>query len=87
MLQGDGGPLDVVYIVMKALIAIGLWGAASIGHFQHRLAWWERLFAMGAAFSLVAALPATDEIGFALTAMFIGQHWWRHRVPAGAAPG
>ncbi len=87
MLQGDGGAMDVVYIVMKAMIAIGLWGAASIGHFQQRLAWWERLLAMGAAFSLVAALPATDEIGLALTALFVVQHWWRHRVPAGAAQG
>ena len=86
MLQG-GTTLDVVYIVAKALIAIGLWGAASIGHFQQRLAWWERLLAMVAAFSLVAALPVTDEIGLALAALFVLQHWWRHRVRARAAQG
>src|SRR5690606_27066369 len=30
MLQGDGGIVSVVYIVFKAMLAIGLWGAGAI---------------------------------------------------------
>jgi TRAP-type uncharacterized transport system fused permease subunit len=74
-----GYPLAVAYIVFKAILAIALWGAAGIGFLVRRLAWWERLFATVAAFSLVVALPSTDEIGFALSALFIGQHVWRAR--------
>ncbi len=83
MLQG-GGPLAdsigylpaVIYIVIKAALAIALWGAAVIGWLGHRLALWERALAMAAAFTLIAALPLTDEVGFALAAMF-GFLWWR----------
>jgi hypothetical protein len=41
--------------------------------------WWERLLATAAAFSLVLALPITDEVGFALSALVIAAHWWRTR--------
>jgi len=74
MLQGDPSVLAVVYIVGKALLAITLWGAASIGYLRAPLATWERLFAAAAAFMLVAALPLTDEIGFVACASFIGWH-------------
>ena len=43
------------------------------------LALWERLLAMAAAFTLIAALPLTDEVGFALSALFVGQLWLRRR--------
>ncbi len=78
MLQG-GGPLDVAYIVLKCLLAIGLWGGATVGYISAPLAWWERAWATVAAGTLVAALPITDEIGFALSAGFIGWHVWRVR--------
>lgn len=86
MLQ-DGGPLSealgypvaVAYIVFKTALAIGLWGAAVIGFLKTHMAAWERILATLAAFCLVAALPATDEIGFALAALSIGAHWWRNR--------
>ena len=90
MLQ-DGGPLAdaigyapaVAYIVLKTLIAIGLWGIAVIGWVGRSLNWMERLLAMGAAFTLVAALPLTDEIGFALFAIFALLLWrTRLRSPA-----
>ena len=89
MLQ-DGGPLAqalgywpaVVYIVTKTVLAIGLWGAAVIGWLGRPLAIWERALAMAAAFTLIAALPLTDEVGFALSALFIGQLWLRHRRAA-----
>ncbi|MDF1587401.1 TRAP transporter permease [Marinimicrococcus flavescens] len=89
MLQ-DGGPMAaslgywgaVAYILFKALLAVGLWGAASIGHLFGRLGWPERILAALAAFALVVAMPATDQIGFALAALMVGWHWWRSRRPA-----
>lgn len=86
MLQ-DGGPMAeaigywpaVVYITLKAVIALGLWGVTVIGWLGRPLALWQRGLAMAAAFSLVAALPLTDEAGFALFAAFAGMLWWQNR--------
>ena len=69
----------IVYIVIKALFAIGLWGAASIGHWRAPLTGYERLLALVAGATLIAALPLTDEIGFALGALVVGWHLWRNR--------
>ena len=86
MLQ-DGGPLAqsigyapaVAYIVVKCVLAIGLWGVAVIGWLGQRLPVWQRLLAAAAAFTLIAALPLTDEIGFALTALFAVIKWLQAR--------
>ncbi len=86
MLQ-DGGPLAkeigyslaVIYIVFKTSLAIGLWGAAVIGYLGARLTITERLLAVAAAFTLVAAIPITDEVGFALSAVVAVLHWQRLR--------
>jgi TRAP-type uncharacterized transport system fused permease subunit len=78
MLQ-DGTWLDTAYIVFKAMLAIGLWGAASIGHLRTGMSWPERILAATAAGFLVVALPVTDEIGFGLAAAFLGWHFWRSR--------
>jgi len=90
MLQ-DGGALAaaigywpaVAYIVLKALMALALWGACVIGWLGRPLAIWERLIAVVAAFTLVAALPITDEIGFALAVVF-GLLVWRRKAPVSA---
>ncbi|MAY60808.1 MAG: C4-dicarboxylate ABC transporter [Rhizobiales bacterium] len=90
MLQ-DGGALAqsigylpaVFYIIVKAVIAIGLWGAAVIGYLGRPLGWPMRVLAMVAAFTLIAALPVTDEIGFALFAVF-GFLLWRELRTASA---
>lgn len=82
MLQ-DGGAMAasigywpaVAYIVAKTLVSIGLWGLAIIGWFGRPLGWSIRVLAMVAAFTLIAALPATDEIGFALAALVAGLVW------------
>ncbi len=83
MLQ-DGGPLAqqigyvpaVAYIVLKALIAIGLWGAAVIGWLHRPLAVWERALAALIAAMLIAALPFSDQLGLSLFVVFI-LLWWR----------
>jgi TRAP transporter 4TM/12TM fusion protein len=82
MLQ-DGGPLAesvgylpaVIYIVVKTVVAIGLWGIAVIGWLGKPLSWPLRGLAMVAAFTLVASLPLTDEVGFALAVVFAGLIW------------
>ena len=76
MLQGDS-LVATAYVVFKAVIAITLWGAAAIGFLRTKLHWAERLLAATGAFFLVVALPATDEIGFALCASFLLYHWYR----------
>ena len=89
MLQ-DGGPMAqaigywpaVAYVVAKALLAIGMWGVATIGYFRARLTLAERAWAVVAAGFLVVSLPVTDEIGFAACAAFLVWHVWRTRTAA-----
>ncbi|ESY76677.1 C4-dicarboxylate ABC transporter [Mesorhizobium sp. LNHC221B00] len=74
-----GYPIEVAYIVVKACMGIVLWGAAAVGFLVTRMAWWERLVAFAAGVLLVAALPLTDETGWALSLAWIGWHCWRAR--------
>jgi TRAP transporter 4TM/12TM fusion protein len=81
MLQTDSW-LAVLYIVFKALVAIGLWGAGAIGYLVGPLNWAERLFGIVAASFLVVAMPLTDEIGLGGAALLVIWHLWRRRVQA-----
>jgi TRAP-type uncharacterized transport system fused permease subunit len=81
-LSGASYWLAVAYITVKATLAMVLWGAAFVGYLTRRLALWERVLAAIAAAFLVAAVPLTDEIGFALAAAMIAQHLWRARADA-----
>ncbi|QAA93668.1 TRAP transporter permease [Pollutimonas thiosulfatoxidans] len=78
MLQG-GSFMDVIYIVLKALLAIGLWGAGATGFLIGPMNWFGRLLAITAAGLLVAAAPITDQLGFGLCIVFVLWHWWRVR--------
>ncbi|TIN07416.1 TRAP transporter permease [Mesorhizobium sp.] len=80
-----GYPVEVAYIVAKACMGIALWGAAAVGFLARRMAWWERLVAFAAGVLLVAALPVTDEAGWALSVAWIGWHCWRARQATGTA--
>lgn len=90
MLQ-DGGPLTaaigfwpaVVYIVVKTVVAVGLWGVAVIGWLGRPMNPAQRLLAVAAAFTLVAAVPVSDAIGAALAALFVAL--WFLRRPRKAA--
>ena len=81
MLQGDPTLWAVVYIVMKAVLAIFLWGCAAIGYLWTPLSLAERISAAFIAGLLVAAIPITDELGFALSIAFVAWNVWR-RVKA-----
>ncbi len=79
MLQGDWTLLAVAYIVIKAVIAILLWGSAAVGYLFAPLNMIERMIAAASAFMLVVAIPLTDEIGFAMCASFVAWHLYRTR--------
>lgn len=78
MMQGDSLWMTA-YMLVKTVLAIGLWGMASTGFLQQKMPLWERLASFAAGALLVVALPLTDEIGFALGALIIAQHLWRSR--------
>ncbi|WP_445504633.1 TRAP transporter permease [Microvirga sp. G4-2] len=81
-LSGAAYWANVAYMVVKAGLAVVLWGAASVGYLNAKMPWWERLAAAVAAAFLVLALPVTDEIGFVLTVLVFGFHFWRSRRTA-----
>jgi TRAP transporter 4TM/12TM fusion protein len=69
-LMFQGPWLDTAYMVAKALVAIGLWGAAAIGYLWAPLGYgWRALATLGAGL-LVVALPVTDAVGFLVAAVF-----------------
>ena len=80
MLQGTYAWTDVVYVTFKALTAILLWGGAVVGFLRGPLGLVERVLAVIAAGLLVAAVPLTDQAGFALAAVLIGWNVWRSRA-------
>jgi TRAP-type uncharacterized transport system fused permease subunit len=71
---------DAIYVILKALLAIGLWGAAIVGYLWAPLGRPERALAIIAACLLVAALPATDAMGFVLGGVFVLYHAAASRV-------
>jgi TRAP transporter 4TM/12TM fusion protein len=79
MAAAFGYPVEVIYVLLKTCLAIGLWGMAVVGYLAGPALAWERVVAFIAGASLVLALPATDEFGFALASVLIGQHLWRAR--------
>lgn len=79
MVQGDPTVWAVLYVVVKCLLAIALWGGMVVGYLFGPLQTFERVVAFSAAAMLVAAAPMTDEIGFAMSAAFIAWHLYRVR--------
>jgi TRAP transporter 4TM/12TM fusion protein len=73
---------EVVYVLLKAAFAVGLWGVAFVGWLFGRLAMWERVLAFLAGALMVTALPITDEAGWLLGILVVGQHWMRVRRQA-----
>ncbi|MEO6974098.1 MAG: TRAP transporter permease [Rhodoferax sp.] len=79
MLQGQWTAIAVLYIVGKALLAIALWGATAVGYLLTPLKIPERVFCGVAALMLVTAGTLSDQIGFAMAAIFISWHVWQRR--------
>lgn len=94
MLQSDDLG-EIAYIVFKLSIAVLLCGMAAVGHWKMPMGKLERMLMFAAAALLVLALPLTDELGLALSAIMLIQHWVRARrrgaqtsmaAPASAKP-
>ena len=82
MLQGHLTAFSVAYILFKAILAISLWGAMTIGYLWRPIGLFWRTFAFVAAAMLVAAVPFTDQIGFAMAAIFFVWQWSMNRKSA-----
>ena len=68
------------YMILKAVIAVTLWGVTSTGFFLSHVKWPERILAFLAAAMLVVELPWTDTIGFICCGSFFAyQFYKRHR--------
>jgi TRAP transporter 4TM/12TM fusion protein len=78
-LDGAAYWLAVVYICTKATFAVALWGVTAVGYLFAPVKLWERAWTFAAAALLAAAIPLTDEIGFALGIAFVAYHWWTTR--------
>jgi TRAP transporter 4TM/12TM fusion protein len=76
MLQG-GSVSATLYVLFKAVVAIGLWGAVFTGFLSQRMLWWERLAGLSIGISLVLVVPWSDELGFICAALLLAQHFWR----------
>jgi len=85
MLQGNWTVVSATYVVFKALVAIALWGAASVGYLWAPLKPVERIYAFVAAAMLVAAAPMTDQIGFAMCVSFVAWHLMQKKRKAALA--
>ena len=79
MLQGAWSWVGVAYVTVKALTAIILWGGTVVGYLRGPMSYAERGSAFLAAALLVAAVPLTDELGWALAVVVIGWNVWRYR--------
>jgi TRAP transporter 4TM/12TM fusion protein len=66
-----GFPAAAAYVIIKAVIAVTLWGATSVGYFFTPVSWPERIIAFLAAALLVVEAPWTDPVGFAACAGFV----------------
>jgi TRAP-type uncharacterized transport system fused permease subunit len=75
---------------LKCLLAIVLWSTAVVGYLYTKVNAAERIYAVASAALLIAALPLTDEIGFAMSAGFIVWHLLKvrrqHQAAANAEP-
>jgi len=79
MLQGNPTALAVAYVVLKCVLAITLWAGTVIGYLLTPLTGLERAWTLASAVLLAAALPLTDEAGFAMTVVFAVWHVLRAR--------
>ncbi len=79
MLQGDWTWPSVAYVAFKAVLAVSLWAVMTIGYMWQPVRLPGRVFAFASAALLVAAVPFTDELGFAMSAVFILWQWFTNR--------
>lgn len=79
MLQNYSHFGEVVFIVVKTVVAIVLWGAGATGFLFSNLHWLERIYVIAAAALLVWANPLSDQLGAVATVLFVVWHLMRTR--------
>jgi TRAP transporter 4TM/12TM fusion protein len=67
------------YVILKAVIAVTLWGATAVGYFFTPVSWPERIIAFLAAALLVVEVPWTDPAGFAACGTFVLWQYMKSR--------
>jgi TRAP transporter 4TM/12TM fusion protein len=67
------------YVILKAVIAVTLWGATAVGYFFSPVSWPERIIAFLAAALLVVEVPWTDPVGFAACGTFFVWQYMKSR--------
>lgn len=75
LMMQSGTWYDTAYMVFKALVAIALWGGASVGFLLAPLSWPQRVLSALASLSLVVASVWTDQVGFGLAILLLLWHW------------
>ena len=74
------------YVIIKAVLAVTLWGVTATGYFLTHVGWPERIVAFLSAALLVVEYPWTDPAGFAACGAFLAYEFWKsRRVRAAAA--
>ena len=91
MLQPVGARVDewgfvaaAAYVIVKAVIAVTLWGVTAIGYFLAPVGWPERIIAFVSAALLVLEYPWTDPVGFAACGAFFAYQFWKAHGARGA---
>jgi TRAP transporter 4TM/12TM fusion protein len=74
----------VVYAVVKACVAIGLFGMTAIGFLFARMSITERVAAFGAAILLLGEFAYSDALGFVGAALLVA--WLRWNAPLKSSP-
>ncbi|MEJ1158648.1 TRAP transporter permease [Prosthecomicrobium sp. N25] len=83
-LEGGAWLASVVYVTVKAVVAMALWGVAAFGWADSRVSWPERIFVFLAAGFLIFPGIVSDVVGFAGAAAFL---IWRRLKGSGAPAG
>jgi TRAP-type uncharacterized transport system fused permease subunit len=74
-----GFALFAAYMIVKAVLAVTLWGVTATGYFLTHVGWPERIIAFLSAALLVVDYPWTDPAGFICCGAFLAYQFWRAR--------
>jgi TRAP transporter 4TM/12TM fusion protein len=73
---------SAAYVILKAVIAVTMWGVTAIGFFLAPVSWPERIIAFLSAALLVVEYPWTDPAGFTACGAFLAYQFWKARRAA-----
>ncbi len=73
------------YMIVKAVLAVTLWGITATGYFLSPVGWPERIIAFLSAALLVIDYPWTDPAGFTACGLFLAYQFWKARGARAAA--